>query len=196
MNYLAHAYLSFNKPGILTGNMISDFVKGRKKFEYPLQIQQGIALHREIDTFTDNHFATKEAKDIFRPAYRLYAGAFIDVVYDHFLALDENEFNTESLEAFSLKTYSILDQQTTYFPDKFAMMYPYMKAQNWLYNYQYKEGIGKSLGGLVRRAAYLHESDTAYSLFIDHYEKLSMLYKLFFPEVKEMSQNFLKQLDN
>jgi acyl carrier protein phosphodiesterase len=196
MNYLAHAYLSFNKPGILTGNMISDFVKGRKKFEYPLQIQQGIALHREIDTFTDNHFATKEAKDIFRPAYRLYAGAFIDVVYDHFLALDENEFNTESLEAFSLKTYIILDQQTTYFPDKFAMMYPYMKAQNWLYNYQYKEGIGKSLGGLVRRAAYLHESDTAYSLFIDHYEKLSMLYKLFFPEVKEMSQNFLKQLDN
>jgi acyl carrier protein phosphodiesterase len=196
MNYVAHAYLSFNKPGILTGNMISDFVKGRKKFEYPLQIQQGIALHREIDTFTDNHFATKEAKDIFRPAYRLYAGAFIDVVYDHFLALDENEFNTESLEAFSLKTYIILDQQTTYFPDKFAMMYPYMKAQNWLYNYQYKEGIGKSLGGLVRRAAYLHESDTAYSLFIDHYEKLSMLYKLFFPEVKEMSQNFLKQLDN
>ena len=31
MNYLAHAYLSFNDPEILVGNMISDFVKGKKK---------------------------------------------------------------------------------------------------------------------------------------------------------------------
>jgi acyl carrier protein phosphodiesterase len=196
MNYLAHAYLSFNRPGLLTGNMISDFVKGRKKFDYPLQVQQGIALHREIDNFTDNHFATKEAKDIFRPAYRLYAGAFIDVVYDHFLALDENEFSDEDLEAFTLTTYAILDEQSTYFPEKFAMMYPYMKAHNWLYNYRYKEGIQKSFGGLVRRAAYLQESDTAYWLFINNYEELSMLYKLFFPEVKAMSLDFLKQLDN
>ena len=30
MNYLAHAYLSFGDPGILTGNMISDFVKGKR----------------------------------------------------------------------------------------------------------------------------------------------------------------------
>jgi acyl carrier protein phosphodiesterase len=38
MNYLAHAYLSFNEPEILTGNMISDFVKGKKKFEFSLTI--------------------------------------------------------------------------------------------------------------------------------------------------------------
>ncbi len=36
MNYLAHAYLSFNDPEILVGNMISDFVKGKKKFDYPI----------------------------------------------------------------------------------------------------------------------------------------------------------------
>ncbi len=35
MNYLAHAYLSFGDPDILAGNMISDFVKGKKKFDYP-----------------------------------------------------------------------------------------------------------------------------------------------------------------
>jgi acyl carrier protein phosphodiesterase len=39
MNYLAHAYLSFNDPEILVGNMISDFVKGKKKFDFPLRIQ-------------------------------------------------------------------------------------------------------------------------------------------------------------
>lgn len=196
MNYLAHAYLSFNKPEILVGNMISDFVKGRKKYDYPQKIQHGIMLHREIDNFTDTHFATKEAKEIFRPSYRLYAGSFIDVVYDHFLALDKNEFTDESLKAFTVNTYSLLDQYTGHFPEKFRMMYPYMKAHNWLYNYRYRQGIEKSLGGVVRRAKYLTESDTAYVLFTDHYDSLKQLYRLFFPELKSMTLNFLKQFDD
>jgi acyl carrier protein phosphodiesterase len=196
MNYLAHAYLSFNQPGLLVGNMISDFVKGKKKFDYRQEIQNGITLHREIDHFTDNHFATKEAKDIFRPAYRLYAGSFIDVVYDHFLALDENEFRDDSLKSFTITTYSILDKYTDQFPEKFLAMYPYMKAHNWLYHYRYKEGIQKSLGGVVRRSKYLEESDTAFLLFTEHYDTLKQLYCLFFPEVKVMAMNFTKQLDN
>jgi len=59
MNYLAHAYLSFGNQDILTGNMISDFVKGKTKFDYPLTIQKGIYLHRQIDSFTDSHILTK-----------------------------------------------------------------------------------------------------------------------------------------
>ena len=86
MNYLAHAYLSFNEPAILVGNMISDFIKGKKQFDYPGPIQKGIRLHRDIDNFTDTHPVTQQLKSYFRPAYRLYSGAFSDVVYDHFLA--------------------------------------------------------------------------------------------------------------
>jgi acyl carrier protein phosphodiesterase len=196
MNYLAHAYLSFNRPGILVGNMISDFVKGKKKYEYPEDIQQGIALHREIDRFTDTHSVTKKAKEIFRPVYRLYAGSLMDVIYDHFLALDENEFTAESLKAFTLNTYSLLDQFTDHFPEKFSMMYPYMKAHDWLYNYRYRQGIEKSLAGVVRRAKYLEESNTAFFLFNEHYDALKNLYQLFFPQLKMMTINFLKQLDN
>ena len=195
MNYLAHAYLSFNQPEILTGNMISDFVKGRKKYDYPQMIQRGITLHREIDSFTDTHPATKEAKQIFRPAYRLYAGSFVDVVYDHFLATDENEFTENSLKNFTITTFGYLDRFIELFPEKFKMMYPYMKAYNWLYNYRFRQGIEKSLGGVVRRSKYLSESDTAYLLFNDHYDKLKQLYQLFFPEVKTMALIFLKQSD-
>ena len=196
MNYLAHAYLSFGRPGILAGNMISDYVKGKKKYDYPDQIQQGIAVHREIDLFTDTHPATKEAKEIFRPAYRLYAGSLMDVIYDHFLALDENEFTDESLQAFTINTYAMLDQFTDHFPEKFSRMYPYMKAQNWLYNYRYRQGIEKSLAGVVRRAKYLEESDTAYRLFNEHYNKLKGLYQLFFPELKNVTLSFLKRFDH
>src|SRR4026207_901515 len=109
MNYLAHAYLSFEDKDILAGNIISDFVKGKRQFDYPSPIHAGIKLHRLIDDFTDQHAATREAKEFFRPDYRLYSGAFIDVVYDHFLATDETEFTDSSLLAFSAKVYDSLE---------------------------------------------------------------------------------------
>src|SRR5689334_13128813 len=109
MNYLAHAYLSFNNADILVGNMISDFVKGKKRFDFSEHIQNGIMLHRSIDTFTDEHIATKQAKEFFKPVVGLYAGAFMDVVYDHFLANDKNEFDNKSLLNFSSSVYTTLD---------------------------------------------------------------------------------------
>jgi acyl carrier protein phosphodiesterase len=185
MNYLAHAYLSFNQPDILVGNMISDFVKGKKKFDYSAGIQAGITLHREIDNFTDTHPLTREAKEVFRPHYRLYAGAFTDVVYDHFLALDQKEFTADSLEQFAQQTYASLEGYMDGLPDKFQQLFPYMRQHNWLYNYRYKQGIARSLAGVVRRATYLTESDTAFQLFEAHYAHLQYCYQRFFPELKK-----------
>jgi len=166
------------------GNLISDFVKGKKKFDYPDLIQKGIALHRSIDTYTDVHEATKEAKEVFRPHYRLYAGAFIDVVYDHFLATDETEFNESSLFEFSQQVYADLDKSINWLPERFAVLFPYMKEQNWLFNYRTLWGTGKSFGGLVHRAAYLTESDTALHLFEKHYQLLQQCYRHFWKYIK------------
>ncbi len=195
MNYLAHAYLSFNEPEILVGNMISDFVKGKRKYDYSLAIQKGIQLHRSIDTFTDLHKATAEAKSFFRPQYRLYSGAFVDVVYDHFLACDAAQYADDgNLEKFSVKIYASLEKYTDVFPSRFQMMFPHMKNHNWLYNYRFKDGIKKSFGGLVWRAAYLTESDIAYDVFNEHYAGLKACYQEFFPEVKKFARHSLSNL--
>jgi acyl carrier protein phosphodiesterase len=194
MNYLAHAYLSFEQPEILVGNMISDFVKGKKRYDYPEGIQLGITLHREIDLFTDEHPALKSVKDIFRPAYRLYAGALVDVVLDHFLSTDKNEFTEEKLDVFTKETYNTLNKYTEFFPEKFSAMFPYMKAQNWLFNYRHHWGIEKSLGGLVRRSKYMTESETAFRLFNENYEKFEKCYRIFFPEVKNLAAGFLQKI--
>ena len=169
--------------------MISDFVKGKKKFDYPVGIQKGITLHRSIDSFTDSHPVSKMAKEIFRPAYRLYSAAFIDVVYDHFLANDENEFTPASLIAFSETTYGILDKYLEWLPERFAKMFPYMKSQNWLANYRHRLGTERSFEGVVRRSAYLTESKTAGYLFEQHYAELSQCYRAFFPDLKFFSHN-------
>jgi len=195
MNYLAHAYLSFHFPEIVVGNMISDSVKGKTKFSYPLQIQNGIALHRAIDEFTDAHPATKKAKEFFRPYYRLYSGAFIDVVYDHFLAQDKNEFeNAATLKKFSTDTYAILDENFSLLPVVFQNMLPYMKEHDWLFNYQHLYGIERSFGGLVKRAAYLTESATAFKIFNENYSALKDCYNIFFPSVKKFALQYLHEM--
>lgn len=194
MNFLAHAYLSFSDVNILTGNMISDFVKGKKQFDYPITIQKGIQLHRAIDSFTDNHPASKAAKQFFKPAVGLYAAAFVDVVYDHFLATDPNELTATGWETFVQNAYQQLNINQAYFPQKFASMFPYMQSQNWLYNYRFEWGVEKSFGGVVRRAKYLKESNIAFAAFIANYTALSDLYKQFFPELKLFAKNKFDEL--
>ena len=185
MNYLAHAYLSFGQQEILCGNMISDFVKGRQIELYPLAIQQGIRLHRSIDTFTDQHPVTHEAMVFFKPAYRLYAGAFVDVVYDHFLALDTMAFaSADALLDFSVSTYQQLRLQEMFLPERFKSMLPFMESQNWLYHYRFREGIEKSFGGLVRRAAYMNDPLPGWEVFNTFYAELQECYRRFFPELK------------
>ena len=193
MNYLAHAFLSFNNEDILAGNMISDFVKGRKKIDYTLPVQRGIHLHRLIDNFTDFHPQTAKAKEFFRPKYRLYSGAFVDIVYDHFLALDDIQFaEYGGLDNFTKTTYQSLDKNISNLPIAFQKMFPYMKMQNWLYNYRLKDEIRKAFGGLVYRAAYLHESEAAFEIFNIHYTELGSCYNAFFPELKSYTLQSIK----
>ena len=197
MNYLAHAWLSFGDPEILTGNMSSDFIKGKKQFEYPQQVQKGIRLHRAIDDFTDTHEATRQLKSFFRPQYRLYSGAFADVTYDHFLANDRNEFASDKeLKDFTNITYNLLEKKVELLPSLFQKMLPYMKAQDWLYNYRFTWGIEKSFGGLVRRAKYLQESEIAFDLFNRHYDEMKICYNAFFPSLKDFTLHQFRQLLN
>lgn len=194
MNYLAHAWLSFHQPEILVGNMISDFVKGKKRLEFNEAIQKGIMLHRHIDMFTDEHPITKAAKQYFKPAVGLYAGAFLDVVYDHFLAQDKQEFQQETLLQFSLFVYEILDGNISVTPEKFARIFLYMKRDNWLYNYQSLEGIKQSFGGLARRAKYINDSNSVFAAFEANYNQLRQYYNEFFPEVKQFAYKELEKL--
>jgi acyl carrier protein phosphodiesterase len=188
MNFLAHAYLSFGNEAIVTGNIISDFVKGKAQYEYPPEIQQGIRLHRAIDAFTDAHAATKEAMDFFKAPYRLYSGAIVDILYDHFLACDETIFPDEQLLSFSQEVYAMLEARAAYLPPLFAHVFGYMKSENWLWNYRTEAGIHRSLKGLARRAAYLTEGETAFALFQQHYTDLEACYRNFMTDVKTFTK--------
>ncbi|WP_300601742.1 ACP phosphodiesterase [Niabella sp.] len=196
MNFLAHAYLSFNNPDVLAGNMISDFVKGSHQEAYPPGVRAGIRLHREIDAFTDAHPVTIAAKQVFRSEYRLYSGAFMDVVYDYFLANDTREFPPGALERFARDTYHTLDGYFDLLPEGFRQLFYYMKQQNWLCNYREPQGIYRSFAGLVRRAKYLNDSQPAEKIFAANIKRLGENYRLFWTDLKPFAEEQFKKLMN
>ena len=174
--------------------MVSDFIKGKKQFDYSEDIRKGILLHRAIDAFTDEHPVNKTARQVFQPYYRLYSSAFLDVVYDHFLARDKHHFPGDALAAFAQEVYQILDSYEPQLPPNFRTMLPYMKKYDWLFNYQHPVGIENSFAGLVRRASYMQEHETAFRLFKENYQTLQQAYNSFFPEIHQFAFNTLQAM--
>jgi acyl carrier protein phosphodiesterase len=195
MNFLAHAYLSFGYRELLVGNMIGDFVKGKSHLLYAEGIQKGIVLHRRIDAFTDAHEAVQLAKLPFREDYRLYSAPIIDILFDHFLANDEDEFPVGGLQQFAAATYDCLEAYSTQLPLRFLRVFAYMKAEDWLYHYRNREMMARSLYGLARRAMYMADSNRAFQLFIEHYDYLQDCYKKLLPDVKIFSKETIRELN-
>ncbi len=197
MNYLGHAYLSFGDSELLTGNMIGDHIKGRIALEsLPAGIKKGILLHRKIDSMTDEHPATSRAKLLFRQDYGLYAGAIMDTLYDHFLANDPRYFpSQEALRSFSQETYKRLSECSGNFPDGFAAYFPYMKQQDWLFNYRSIRGIEMSLNGLARRAKYMPPIEKAYEIFVTGYYQLNQCYYDFIDDMIKFVRTELEKDD-
>ena len=191
MNFLAHAYLSFGDPSILVGNMIGDFVKGKKFAEYPADVGRGILMHRAIDQFTDLHPATRRAGEVFRPAYGRYCGVFVDVAYDHFLSVDPLIFPGNSLFDFSIHTYDLVRQHQDLLPETFKPVFLHMSSHNWLWNYRTREGTYRSFGGIIRRARYLSDPVPAVHALEGHYSELKECYGWFFPELIRFSKQYL-----
>lgn len=189
MNFLAHAYLSFGNSEILIGNMIADQIKGKQIEQYPETIQQGIHIHRQIDSFTDKHPSTQDAAKLLQNTAGRYSGAFLDVAYDHFLAQDQENEPVEGWETFAQRSYKQISDYKDILPGQFCSMFMYMESENWFYNYRYKWMVEKSFHRLKQRANYLDNEANIFGEFEKNYNELRDYYQSFFPELKSFVQS-------
>lgn len=111
-------------------------------------------------------------------------GPFLDVSYDHFLALDDSSEPGEGWETFAQKCYAQIEQSVKHLPSKFCSMYMYMKKEDWLYNYRHRWLIERSFERLKNRANYLDDDAPVFADFEKHYKDIQESYKLFFPQLK------------
>ena len=184
MNYLAHAFLSFGTEEILVGNLVGDFVKGRKKFEkYPKSIQNGILLHRHIDAFTDNHPILKESVARLKPTQNRYASVVVDILYDYFLANNWSQYSDEPLEAFANKTYRQLEGNFHLMPEKVEWIFGRMIADNWLVGYELEERIEFTFEKVSNRVTNEHNMLNAIDDLRKYKTELNDDFQRFFPDL-------------
>jgi len=192
MNFLAHLLISKDNEQIMVGNFIGDFVKGSQIKNYNQDIQKGIRLHRAIDSFTDSHPVVLESKKRLRSKFRHYSPVIVDVFYDHFIARDWKKFSSEPLIEFTLRFYKLMEQYQEVVPKGVSHMLYHMSTGNWLYNYQFLEGINKALTGMSRRTKFTSKMELATSSLEEHYSQFENEFHTFFPELLTFSHNFEK----
>jgi acyl carrier protein phosphodiesterase len=193
MNFLAHLYLSGDKPKIMVGNFIGDFVKGRQALEqFEPEIIRGIQLHRAIDEFTDSHPIVTKSKNRLRPKYRHYSGVIVDIFYDHLLAKNWDLFHTEILPDYAEMAYGVIQDNHSILPEEVKFMMPHMIRGNWLVNYAKLDGIERALSGMARRTRYESKMDESVAELKEFYPEFTNEFLEFFPKLKLYSLEWLE----
>ncbi|MBP0902278.1 ACP phosphodiesterase [Mariniflexile gromovii] len=193
MNYLAHIYLSGDNDLITIGNFIADGIKGKSYKNYPKDIQIGILLHRNIDTFTDAHPTVRLSTKRLHEKYGHYSGIIVDILYDHFLAKNWDTYSDIPLKNYVETFYNSLENNFEILPQRIQKMMPYMLTDNWLLSYASIEGISRVLAGMNRRTKNVSGMDEAVKELELFYNEFETEFSSFFDELISFSKERLKE---
>jgi len=168
---------------------MADSIKGKTYLDMHPKIQRGVLLHREIDSFTDNHPIFRKSKHRLHQDFGHYSGVLVDLYYDHFLAKNFNQFSAESLNVFVQKFYLSLKTNFELLTPKIQNLMHYMISQNWLENYQTLEGIET----IMIQMDYRTQNQSNMRFGIKNLRKDYPLYENEFFEFFQIIQDHLKQ---
>lgn len=189
MNFLAHLFLSCEREDLLIGNFLGDFVRNRELRNFDPAIQEGVFLHRKIDTFTDHHPIVLQGVRRLYASHSKYAPVVVDVLYDYFLSKNWDKYANQSLRTFANSIYKTLDDRKHQIPDRLRDRVRRMIADDWLIRYSTLEGIKHTFYWMRKRASkpYLLEN-VIESLERDKH-LLNLEFNQFFPEVIDYVNN-------
>lgn len=185
MNHLAHFFLARRTPEALTGALLGDFVKGKiSENAFPFEMRDEIIIHRSVDAFTDRDAALQNGKRRIKPPRRRFAGIILDVLFDHFLAANWNDYADESLDVFAARAYRALETNAHRFPMNFQAFLPRMIADDWLAAYRNVERVDFALQRLARRVRGGESLQNAFSEISENYDYFEDCFREFFPRLQ------------
>jgi acyl carrier protein phosphodiesterase len=194
MNYLAHIYLSKDDDLLKIGNFAADSIKGKSFLKYPERMRTGITLHRAIDTYTDSHPIVRESVSRLFPKYSQYRTLIVDILYDHYLAKNWNDFHPQPLSEYVNEFYTLLENQYSILPKRVQSFLPVMTEHNWLLSYATIDGIGKILYQMnirTKRRSDMHLAVYDLQKFYSEFEKE---FRTFFEDLETYVEDLLPTL--
>ena len=184
MNYLAHSFLSFQNTDLIIGNFIADSIQGNRFDGLTEGIIKGISLHRKIDTYTDAHPVFLTSKHRFSKDFDKYSGVLMDIIYDHYLAKNFEQYSSLSLQNHADGIYDILKNNYDFLPEHAKRFYGYMTERNILFHYSSIEGIQTVLTHLSNLIRNRFELQLAIPILEANYQEIEEEFFIFFKDLQ------------
>lgn len=196
MNFLGHLYLSGDNFPLMVANLFGDFVKGKDYTHLPKIVQQGVYLHRQIDSFTDQHQELSKVKKVLYPTLPKITPVAIDLYLDHLLAKNWSSYHPQDLEVFSEHFFdfffspkrNIFNEETDFvYPPQFVELIAIMQQRDWLNRYRNLEGLDMACSGLSKRISFPNVLYKGKSVFIEHETLITDAFRKFMKDAQTIS---------
>ena len=191
MNFLAHIYLSGSNKLMMIGNFIGDTVKGKDYLHLDPAIQKGVLMHRDIDDFTDKNPINARMRKLLHPVARKYAGVYLDMFYDHFLAANWNDFSPEiPLRNFCIRFYFDAMFRHKFLPSKIKAFLPTLVWKNRLRSYASVDLLREALDIMSDCTSLPDNTEKVIEILMNNYEEFKTAFYEFFPLIIEYTSRW------
>lgn len=172
----------------MTANLFGDFVKGKDLSAYHPKVQEGILLHRKIDSYIDH---SETVLILMRKLYKSLpkvSSVAIDLFFDHLLAKNWNQFHPKPLDDFLNQYYQTIQLSEKLYSANFIAMMQKLIEHNWISFYPTLYGLEKSCQGVSSRISFPNELKNGKTVFLQLQEEIT---DTFFQFMKEANEYFL-----
>jgi acyl carrier protein phosphodiesterase len=184
VNWLAHLLLSESSAEFRMGNLLADLVRPPFPAAFSADILRGIACHRRIDAFTDQHALVRRSKQRVSEPFRRFSGILVDMFYDHLLAKEWDSHAEIPLEQFAQEFYASIDKLSPQIPLAARGLLDRMHEEDWLGSYGELAGLRRALERLGRRLKRPLDLGLAVADLEEHYPSFQADFRVFFPELR------------
>ena len=194
MNFLAHFHLAWPEEGLIVGALEGDYLKGPLKGNLPRGIERGVALHRAIDAFTDQHPQVVELREALPRPLRRYAGILIDLGFDHCLARRWHDFSDVPARQFNAAVYATLSAQDTHLSPAARAMSQRLREHDLLHLYREWHTVTASaerIGERFSRGNPFADLDRELTPFKEDIERA---FQAFYPELQQFATERISTL--
>jgi acyl carrier protein phosphodiesterase len=185
MNYLAHTALAQPNHYSLVGNLLGDFCRGVSLDTMPAAVLAGLANHRAVDYFTDQHSTVLQAKQLFSPQRRRFAGIALDVLFDHFLIYHWQKFYPQPFADYKRQLYLNLAAAEHLMPATMAATMYRLRSDDWFSHYQQLSALGAALDRIAERIRFNNQFAGIIEEIVPNYTELEQCFLCFYPHLQQ-----------
>mgnify|MGYP000194350434 CR=1 FL=1 len=174
----------------MVGNLLPDFTKQISVQEYSSDVLQGVELHRFIDRYTDNHPIFKQSRNRISTERRRFSPILIDIFYDHFLAINWEQYSDDSLLESTQSYYLKLSQADIALPLRLTEAIERMPKIDLLYNYRTLKGIEHAVNRVSQRIRFENNLHGGIVELENNFLELEVDFHLFFVQLQDAVKRY------